>query len=320
MRFGIFESGEQKPLGVGDEKETFVNPANTERIISVLKKQEYVEKDTPNKLKGAFYLTKIIHLLLPQHVPDIYQVGESTNGQQTFDRERIAHTPGHALLQKERLVGIDSEEAGKQMVKEMSAEMSEVTSKLENIGLGFNIDENLGNYTRSEQGDVNYLETFTPWGVNPTQPPKLELLFDKGALLEAIKQVPDQKTRGVCEAHLERLLKLFEEENKTLKRDAEPEIKDLEVLFTAFETKHDLELLLAIQTEKEALASQERAAAKNDLLLIWPQLKTLSTGTTITTERLLELRKKYDKLFHAIGVIYMAPGVAYGSGRVDHER
>ncbi|QQR82571.1 hypothetical protein IPJ70_00440 [Candidatus Campbellbacteria bacterium] len=320
MRLGSFESGSQKPLGVGDEKETFVNPTNTKEVISVIKGKE--KKDTPNKLKGTFYLTKIVHLLLPQHVPDIYQAGESIDGQQTFDRERVAHTPGHALLQKERLLGIDSEEAGKKMIQEMGTEMSEVALELESIGLGFNIDENVGNYTRSEQGDVNYLEIFAPWEPKPGQPDELELLFDKEALLEAIGRVRDEKIRGVCKTHFERLLTLFEEEKKAHKemyrarlRDTEPEIKNpeiknIETLFTTFETNHNLELLLAIQTEKEAMESSERSAAKKDLSLILSQLKTLGTGTTITTEQLLELHKKYDTLSRAVGII--------NSGRLNH--
>jgi len=86
MRFESFNTSDQQPLGVGEDKETFINPADPERVISVLKEKKGIEKESPNKLKGAYYLTKIAHLLLPENIPEIYQAGESKDGQQSFDR------------------------------------------------------------------------------------------------------------------------------------------------------------------------------------------------------------------------------------------
>ncbi len=105
MRFGEFKPGPAKPIGEGKEKKVYVNPENQDRVIAEIKKPKEAEYKmdvpldySPRQLKGAFYLTKIAHLLLPKNVPEIYQAGESAEGQQTIDAERIAHSPEHTSV------------------------------------------------------------------------------------------------------------------------------------------------------------------------------------------------------------------------------
>ncbi|MFA6552246.1 MAG: hypothetical protein WCT19_01970 [Candidatus Paceibacterota bacterium] len=317
MRFESFKPEDQKPLGVGEDKETFVNPGDDERVISVIKEKEGWEKNTPNKLKGAFYLTKIAHLLLPNHIPEIYQAGISADGKQTFDRERVSHTPGHELLQKERLSGGDTGEAKKIMLEEMGKEMSEVETKLGDIGFGFNIDENAGNYSKDEKGNVYYLETFMPWRTDDLDQSKLELLFGEEDLREAIERLSDQDMKKTCEDYLDRLLELFEEEKIKQKNASESapgaseqEIQMYEALITAFEKKHNVDLLFAIKTQAEALQSEERTSAKNDLTPILDFLN--KNESKIASEQHAFLFAKYKRLSQAVGMI--------NSGIVDHER
>ena len=77
MRFGRFESAGHAPLGEGVEKKVYENPANEDRVIAEVKKDdEGKERYSVRQLKGSYYLTKIAHLLLPKRVPDIYQAGQ----------------------------------------------------------------------------------------------------------------------------------------------------------------------------------------------------------------------------------------------------
>ncbi|TRZ80014.1 hypothetical protein D4R86_05055 [bacterium] len=217
MRLNKFESAGISPLGEGEQKKTFINPEDERKIIS--ETRESAEKDTPRQLKGRYYLTKIAHLLLPKNIPDIYQAGESRNETQTVDTERISHTLGHTFLQEERRSGADEGFARKQMIEEMGAGMGEVDLELERIGLGFNIDSNVGNYTKDEAGNVYYLETFKPWQADPVNPKELEVLFDEDELRGAIEDISDQETKEKCTHYLERLLALLEEEKQELQEE-----------------------------------------------------------------------------------------------------
>ena len=89
-------------------------------------------------------------------------------------------------------------------------------------------------------------------------------------------------------------------------------IKHIENLFAAYEVKHDLEALSAIQTEEIALKSVERKAAANDLPLILSQLNLLKTETNITNDGYMKLHDRYKKLSRAVGII--------SRGQVDHTR
>jgi len=292
MKLEVFKKFDQKPLGAGEDKEAFIDPTDNDRVISVIKEKEGREKGSANKLKGAFYLTKIAHLLIPEHVPEIYQAGESADGQQILDREHIKYPIG----------------------KEDDAELNSIGLKLSHIGFGFNIDENYGNYKKDEKGDVKYLEEFMPWRVDDLDPGKLEFLFDEEALKQAIEQAPDPATKILCKAYYERLMALCEEESvrQKIKSEAIPpidytqEIKELEQLFESFESKHSIEALNAIKTEKEADESEERKSAKDDLIPITNLLRKYKQDPFDS------LRDRYRVCSRAVGMI--------NGGLVDHNR
>lgn len=305
-----------KPLGEGTEKEVFVNPEDKEKVISEMKESE--DKDTPRQLKGRYYLTKIAHLLLPKNIPDISQVGESVGGKQTIDAERISHTPGHELLQESKSRK-DEESAMKKITEEMGTGMGELDSELERIGLGFNIDSNVGNYTKDKEGNVYYLESLKPWEVDSINQKVLEVLFDEKELRKAIDGIPDQETKEICAQYLERLLALLEEEKQELKKyhesgliDCGPQIKQLEEVIAPFMTENTLFALREIKTEEEALNNEERGSAKKALNPILSQLRNLKEKTNITDEEYAKLYEKYKTLSRAVGII--------NSGAVDHSR
>ncbi len=320
MRLNSFESMGIEPLGEGQEKRTFINPEDEKRVIS--EKKEDAEKDTPCQLKGRYYLTKIAHSLLPDNIPDIYQAGESVKGKQTVDVERISHTSEHSLLQKKRLLGEDEESVKEQIIDDMGKKMGELDLELERIGLSFNIDENVGNYTKDEEGNVHYLETFKPWQVNPTNPKELEILFDEEELREAIGSISNQVIKERSTKYLDRLLVLLEEDKQELQAKQEylkanliesgPHIEELEVMFVPFMKEEFLLNLNVIQTEEEARNSEERSSANEALVHIFKKLQFLLEETNITDEKYNELQEKRQTLSMATGTI--------NRGIVDHSR
>lgn len=317
MRLGKFESAGLDPLGEGDQKKSFVNPENERRIISETKKE--ADKDSPRQLKGRYYLTKIAHLLLPKNIPDIHQARESHDGIQTVDTERISHTPGHTLLQEIRRSGGDEESAKKQILEEIGGGMGKLDLELERIGLGFNIDGNVGNYTKDEAGDVYYLETFKPWQVDTVNTRELEILFNEEELREAIGDIPDPATKEKCTRYLERLLTLLEEEKQELQErhktnlmECGPHIEELEAMLILHLREEVLVVLDTIKTKEEALNSQKRKSVKDALIPILEKLTVLREKTNITDDQYDKLYEKYKILSRAVGII--------NSGMVDHSR
>ena len=223
MRFGNFESVGKKPLGSGIEKDVFVDPDNEEKVLSVLKTLPGQRRNSPNKIKGSYYLTKIARILLPKNVPDITQATISKDGKEIFDRQRIEHTKGHEMLQKARQKGKDESIAFDVMQEEMGDEINDVTDKLAEIGFAFNLDENIGNYTKDEKGNVYYLETFVPWGDNIENEKELELFFDKEGLEDAINELPEQEKK-ICTSYYNRLIDLFEEDKMVKEKEVKENI------------------------------------------------------------------------------------------------
>jgi hypothetical protein len=322
MRLNKFESAGSEPLGEGDEKKVFVDPKNETRVIS--ERKDAAGKDTPRQLKGRYYLGKIAHALLPGHIPDIYQAGESVDGKQTVDIERIPHSAGQALLQKLRRAS-QNEEPAREKLEEERLAMRGLDDDLEKIGFGFALDQNAGNYTKDEAGSTYYLETFKPWRADDVDPKELEVLFDEEALREAIDELPDEKARDECFQHLERLLALLGEEKKDTKElqenressllDCKPGIEKFEATIAPFleeQVLASLHEITSYKTVAEILSNEERNRAKEACDLVFSQLKFLQEKTNITAEDYKALYEKYMTIRRAVGVL--------NGGIVDHTR
>ncbi len=215
MRLGKFESAGRETIGEGCQKKVFVDPKNEKRIIAEMK--ENVKEDTPRQLKGRYYLTKIAHLLLPENIPAVYQAGESVEGKQTVDAERIAHSPGHALLQKTWQMEGSFDAAYEQAHKELGADIQRVESRLRHIGLDLGVDTYVSNFTKDKKGNIYYLETFRPWEINFPNHGKIEMWFDEEKLRNAIDGLSDSATKEKCKRLLERVFALAKEEERELR-------------------------------------------------------------------------------------------------------
>jgi hypothetical protein len=315
MRLEKLQSANQKPIGEGDDHKVFVDPNHEGKVIVETKNDSV--KETLPQLKGKYYLTKIAHTLLPDHIPNIHQATEWEDGAQTIDRERAPHTIGQEKLQKTRSNDGNEEEARKLMLEEMGSEMTGLDMKLEDIGLGFNIDSNVGNYTRSASGKINYLETFKPWQVDIANPKELEVLFDESTLREAINKLTDKEARKECLQHLERLINLMDEEKKNLREQKKPDLPDCRERVEAFNSKYapylteeSLAHLNAIASMKEALEDIQRKSVKIILGEILLDLQALKNETNISEEDYGNLYAKRNALMRAHGTLR--------NGTIDH--
>jgi len=174
------------------------------------------------------------------------------------------------------------------------------------------MDRNGGSYTE----DGQYTGTLVPWEYIGD---RSRLTVDVPTLRRAIKKIPNLGTRAVCEMHLSNLLALFEKdkivrEQERIARlvDSAPGIEVFEASLAAFETKHDLAALHAIETEEEALTSDTRKAANVDRGELRNALTRLQEETTVTPAEYESLYNKYLTLARAVGTI--------NRGKVDHTR
>lgn len=336
MRLERFNRGVQKPIGASNTKEVYVNPLNEEKVVSLLESKGLViipgpngepislhtevvgiDRDSPRKLKGVYYLTKIAHLLLPKSVPDVYQVGETVDFQQTVDRERVAHTKGQEAFQKQRAAGRATYGAETKMFNEMGGKIPSVEADLTRIGLHPGFRPRESNYSKNADGAVKYLPEFRPWEYTYEKQGQIKLSFDETALRAAITEIADQGTRKSCETYLDRIHALFEEEQvEHAKNQPEMSLSEsvfiyLRGLFDEIESSVDIEQLFTITTEAEALASSARRSARAALPDILTGLRNVGK-TAVPMDRWSELNARYERLAKAVGTI--------NGDQVDHTR
>jgi|SRR3989344_619335 len=112
------------------------------------------------------------------------------------------------------------------------------------------------------------------------------------------------------------LIKYYEDleaqERSKEKVECDPRIKEFEELLAPLLKEKVLEVLSAIETEEEALNSEERESANKALISIIEKMKFLDRRTNITEEELDVLRKKYKIICNAVGFI--------NNGMVYHDR
>lgn len=82
------------PIGVGSEKRIYNDPINKDRVIA--KFHEHIE-ETVNQTKARYYLTKILHLLLPKNIPDMHWTGSDPHA---YAIDKVEVDESHKKLQK----------------------------------------------------------------------------------------------------------------------------------------------------------------------------------------------------------------------------
>lgn len=285
MRLEKFEPNKSP---IRKPEESSISMERAKDLLIVVETRPETLKDTPRQLKGRYYLTKIMHALMPDNIPDIHQAREDKDGKKTIDREAVIQT-GSTVEANELKEGAKA-----------------LRGELRNLGLRFETEEY---YKINEGSHVNYLETFKPWQQDDEDPKKLEFFFKEEKIRKAIEELSDEKEKEICLGYFDRLLALAEEETAELakgvieKYEATPQIAILEEMYSAFEKEYPLEALHAITTKAEALTSPLRIGAKLALSHIYNRQELVFAQTDISAEKLGELFNRFRILSKAVGAM-----------------
>lgn len=199
---------DQEPLGIGDEKKVYQDKENPDRVIGMYKRKEI----SPEQTKARYYLTKILHILLPKNIPDVHL---STAKPNAIMRKKVELGSAHHTIRGRMLEkGFLNKE--KHIVEALGTirndvRIIELKRKLNDIGVNF--DDFSGNFGIDNKGNAQYIEDFQPFNLSPNY----IFVFNYSALEKAIMNLP-QKEHDKAIKYLERLNDLAEEERKSLKK------------------------------------------------------------------------------------------------------
>ncbi len=173
-----------RKIGEGVSKTVHRDKTDSKRVIKVLK-----EKRSPIEARRNFYLIKILHLLLPDSVPDI------SLSTPTIDRveKKTLDWKHYALIPSWNLPYVIHE-----FVRNINAKGD--TALVEQLkSYGIVIDESRHNFSRGKKGEVIYLDSFTLPNSNSLK-----------TLADAIESLPPERKEQALRyfSRLEDLLKV----------------------------------------------------------------------------------------------------------------
>ena len=196
---------DQEPIGRGGEKTVYDDPRNPDRVIAIRK-----DPETGEHVRAMFYLRKILHFLMPQNIPDV-----SLESPEVSILEKRTRNAGHLARQslksprlksqhEERSLTLAVDKFHKEMVKDPGRK--ELKRKLSELGIY--IDSSTSNFSRSDEGDIQYLDSFFDSETNIAK------------LREAVEMKRDLPDYNGALVYLERLEKATKREPEARKEAA----------------------------------------------------------------------------------------------------
>ncbi|MDO8429812.1 MAG: hypothetical protein Q7S73_00385 [bacterium] len=187
-----------KSLGRGVEKEVFENPDNPDLTLGIY--HEYKDESV-NLIKARFYLTKILHMLSPENMPDIHLVSSNPK-----------------LIVMDKVEGNDLVDEEKDW-KKRQQEIKKLKDKFSNIGINI-LDDTPANFRYDYNGNLVYLDNLYPWGqsLRSSENKSTVFYYDEKKLEAALKSLKEQGNRELGLSYLERVEILRKEEFKNLSK------------------------------------------------------------------------------------------------------
>lgn len=170
-----------KKLGSGTEKRVYEDPNNPDRALGIYHESQ---TESAERVKGRFYLTKILHLLLPKNVPDMH----------------LAASDPHAIV-VDKVRGWNAVDYVDYDENKFSSAFKELRSKLESVGIDW-IDGYSENFIFDKDGNLFFVDSFQPWSEE-----SCKSWFDKEKLELALQNLEDKK-RDEGLSYLKRLEEL----------------------------------------------------------------------------------------------------------------
>lgn len=177
----------------GREKKAFGHRHQKDLVVAEFFKKEWL-KETPGQVKARFYLTKILHFLYPQNIPNIH----------------LAASEPHALIM-DRVRGKESDPSDE------DAKINDLYEELDSLGV--HLDFKHWNFlkTKKDGGEENlmYVDSFDAYKIfydKGGNPVRIDRWYLADALGEAIKTNLSGDKRERALKYLERLMALEAED------------------------------------------------------------------------------------------------------------
>ncbi len=193
-------------FGTGSEQNVYQDSHRPERLI---KESKSVLHESIARIKARYYLTKIIHLLIPAHVPDIHRVSREEM-KTIMSVEKKYLDKRHEFFRESEVrirtgKGVDHKKIQvHHAAQEQEIRASGIREKFEELledpdmaAINFGIDQ--------ETGQTVYVDSFIPWRSTSNG---ISRGYRKKRLAELIEKLPDEK-RDIAYRYLKRLEELF---------------------------------------------------------------------------------------------------------------
>lgn len=214
----------RKYLAEGSEKIVYTDPVFPKRVFKEMKRQEGMplKTESAEAIKARYYLTKILHLLFPDNIPDIHLAQSEPS---MLVAEKINLDEGHLVDAKvasnfwhyQAPISKEDSDAAEQhfMQIKKNEKYRDFLDSLERMGIVVDPEPiNFGKNIDSNNSELVYLDSINPfWKNSESENAVWSRNFNSDLLELAIKKLPEnKKTKAMY--YLKNLLNLFEKAKK----------------------------------------------------------------------------------------------------------
>ncbi|OGY99420.1 MAG: hypothetical protein A2945_01015 [Candidatus Liptonbacteria bacterium RIFCSPLOWO2_01_FULL_52_25] len=226
-----FNWDKMEKIGEGGEKEVYLHPEFPEKkVVSRLKEGGWNDASSERKIKARFYLTKVLHLLLPKNIPDVHLAIHGKDKVLVSERKKMDKE--HRALAEDTILKFESPHKSKRVVspEDLRARLGKNLSQDDEVkriervfrDLGVAFDPSEVNFGYDEDGNMIYIDnSFNPWYAPPrgVTKPTFEAWFNEEKLLVAIRSLVGREQERALK-YLERLKKLTQEEREAIEKNS----------------------------------------------------------------------------------------------------
>ena len=188
----MFEKQLGEKLGEGAQKKVYTNKDKPDLAIGIFNEDI---KETPQQIKGRYYLTKILHLLFPKQIPNIHL---ATSNPHMIEVDRVSVKkliPKYESLEDKPLAERSLED---QLLKDRNILFKKI------LDLGVFPDYHYNNFGYDQDDNLVYLDSVTPWKND-------RRLYDPKKIVIALNNLSEnEKEQGFV--FLKRLGDLYQEQ------------------------------------------------------------------------------------------------------------
>ncbi len=219
-----FNPENMQSLGEGGEKKVYIHPEDEEKVVAFFREGPK-SSETAASMKGRFYLTKILHLLIPDSVPDIHLATRNDDeavlvserkhlGDEYSKFSRLNDLNLQNTLPSNELYKLSNAESEHAYTLDQDA-MDSLYSKLDELGVLIDFSTpNLGN---DSDNNLIYVDnSFRPWRYSQKENLYGEKSINKFYSPKNIRKQAEklsEQDRDKVLAYLDRLEALYDEEN-----------------------------------------------------------------------------------------------------------